>query len=286
MRGALVLLISALIFSCLVPKGVPQEPRDQPPIGDTVAVATFNIRIFSDGSRDDDELRQICEVLKRYDFIAIQEIRDYTILDRTLLMLEKEYGLDYAYVASPEVGRSVKEIYAFLFLENKVEYLDVGVVVPDPDDDFIREPFFALFRIGEFDFYVITIHSIYGDSVADRRYEAQLLDDAYRAVQNLDDENDVLLMGDFNLGPLDVGFEDLRGLPNMIYVNGAIPTSIADKLYDNIWFQSNHTQEYTAEFGVFKFDEELYGNDDSVASLAVSDHRPLWAIFDIRADDD
>jgi hypothetical protein len=38
-----------------------------------ISIATFNIRIFSNNSRDDEELLQICNILKEFDFIAIQE---------------------------------------------------------------------------------------------------------------------------------------------------------------------------------------------------------------------
>ncbi len=113
-----------------------------------------------------------------------------------------------------------------------------------------------------------------------------MLDDIYLAVQNMNDENDVILLGDFNLSPDDEGFVELQEIPNMVYVNGEIPTSIKDRLYDNIFFQSNYTKEFTGEFGVLKFDEDLFGNDDKKASLMVSDHRPLWAEFDVSLDDD
>ena len=84
------------------------------------------------------------------------------------------------------------------------------------------------------------------------------------------------------LTSLDEGFNELRGLPNMSYVNANIPTSIKEKLYDNIWFQLNHTEEYEDSFGVFGFDGELYGNGDNVDSIDVSDHLPLWAYFNIN----
>ena len=156
----------------------------------------------------------------------------------------------------------------------------------DTEDDFIRESFIAIFKAGEFDFYVINIHSIYGDSVTDRREEARKLAGVYALVQSQDAENDVLLMGDFNLPPDDTGFKSLQAIPNMIYVNGRIPTSIKDKLYDNIWFQAHFTKEFTGRYGIIKFDEVLFGNDDRKASLAISDHRPLWAEFEVSVDDD
>jgi hypothetical protein len=45
----------------------------------------------------------------------------------------------------------------------------------DVEDNFIREPFVAMFKAGEFDFYAINIYSIYGDSVSKRRFEAKKL---------------------------------------------------------------------------------------------------------------
>ncbi|MGA1826570.1 MAG: hypothetical protein ACMUIP_18100 [bacterium] len=45
-------------------------------------------------------------------------------------------------------------------------------------------------------------------------------------------------------------------------------------------------KEYTGNSGIDMFDEEMFGNDDRKASLAVSDHRPIWAEFRIDVDDD
>ena len=255
-------------------------------LADTLSIATFNIRIFSNNSRDESELYQICNLLKEFDFIAIQEVRDTVILDRTVLMLKNQFNLDYKYLASPKTGRKVKEIYAFLYRTDKVEYLEESYTVSDEQDLFIREPFFAKFKAGNFDFYVISIHIIWGDSIAERRAEALLLDDVYLSVQNMNDENDILLMGDFNLGPDDKGFLELLDISDIMYVNEKIPTSIKDRLYDNIFFQSNYTSEFTGKYGVMKFDEQQFDNDDKKASLMVSDHRPLWAEFDVGSDDD
>ena len=35
-----------------------------------------------------------------------------------------------------------------------------------------------------------------------------------------------------------------------------------------------------------RFDETDFGNDDKAANLAVSDHRPVWAVFSVTQDDD
>ena len=255
--------------------------------GDTISIATFNIRIFSNTSWDDKELLQICNILKEFDFIAIQEARDTEVLDRTALMLKNRFNLEYRYLASKKVGTErVKKIYVYLYRADKVKALKNLGVYPDSEDDFIREPFSAMFKADEFDFYVINIHSIYGDSLSERREEARKLAGVYAVVQSRDSENDVLLMGDFNLGPEDNGFQSLKAIPNMVYVNAEVPTSIKDKLYDNIWFQAHFNKEFTGKYGIFKFDEVVFDNDDKRASLTVSDHRPLWAEFYVSVDDD
>jgi endonuclease/exonuclease/phosphatase family metal-dependent hydrolase len=270
-----ILLIIIFFFSCSLL------------FGDTISIATFNIRIFSNNSRDDEELYQICNLLKEFDFIAIQEVRDTQILDRTVSMLKNQFNLNYNYLASDKVGTErSKEIYAYLYRTEKVKPLKNFGLYKDAEDHFIREPFVALFKAGEFDFYAINIHSIYGDSVSERRFEAKKLAGVYAVVQSRDGENEVLLMGDFNLAPDDSGYQSLKAIPNMVVVNGKLPTSIKDKLYDNIWFQANFTREFTGKFGIINFDEVLFGNDDKKASLMVSDHRPLWAEFDVSVDDD
>ena len=49
-----------------------------------LTIASFNIRIFSDGSRYDAELELIADRLQQFDLIAIQELRDEGVVRRTL----------------------------------------------------------------------------------------------------------------------------------------------------------------------------------------------------------
>ena len=255
----------------------------------TFRLAAWNIRIFSDGSRTDDELHHIATVLIDYDFIAIVELRDEVVLMRTEAILQG-MGRDYDYVISPPVGAKVKERYAFLFDPQIVHTIEDGEVFPDPNDVFLREPYFATFKAGEFDFIAIAVHVIWGDSVHDRRREVQELANVYEAVQAADDaEQDVILLGDFNRNPDDQSaYGPLLSLPSMRHLFQLPQKShIKDtSLYDNIFFQTNYVTEYTGESGIDRFDEIHFGNDDAAASLAVSDHRPVWGIFRIDSDDD
>lgn len=254
-------------------------------------LASWNIRIFSN-SRSDKELSQICKHIFDYDFIAIIELRDEDVLKRAEAMLAG-MGRDYDYQISGEVGRGVKEQYAFLYDKDKVAVVTPGKIYGDPEDHFIREPYFATFRAGEFDFTIIATHIIWGDKISERRREIQKMVDVYENIQDDDpSEQDVILVGDFNREPNDeLAFSALRRIPTMVNLFD-LPhkTVIFDSnLYDNIWFQEKYVKEYNGNKGIVKFDEIDFGKtkkDKERASLAVSDHRPVWAEFDTSVDDD
>ena len=52
------------------------------------------------------------------------------------------------------------------------------------------------------------------------------------------------------------------------------------------WWDSRFLTEWTGAAGIDRFDEAVFGNDDDAASLAVSDHRPVWTTFYTDSDDD
>ena len=252
----------------------------------TITIASWNVRIYSTGSRDDAELELICDRLEQFDLVAVQELRDQEVIDRTLAMLHGR-GQAFDALVSDGVGRGVLERYGFLWRPERVELIDAGGFYPDPQDLLIREPYWATFRAGSFDFTLISTHNVWGDRVAYRRAETALMDDVYAYVQAADpDEQDVMLVGDYNLPPDDTGFEELRAVLTPLF-DADEHTVISDnEIYDNIWLDLAFVTEWTGETGIDRFDETAFGDDDSAASLAVSDHRPIWARFRTGSDDD
>ena len=253
--------------------------------GTELKLAAWNIRIMSDKSRTDTELEAIARTLVDYDFIAIVELRDEVVLKRTQRILS-QMGKAYQYQLSPAVGRSVKERYAFLYREDLVGVVEQGELYPDAADgidNFSRDPYWATFRAGEFDFSVIVVHVIWGDTVGPRKAEVRALADVYGYVQEANGvEEDVLLVGDFNRNPNDAeAYSPIMAIPSMTRLFELPQKShIRDSsLYDNIFFQTDFVTEYLGISGIDKFDETDFGNDDKAANLAVSDHRPVWAVF-------
>lgn len=260
--------------------------------GSELRLAAWNIRIMSNKSRTDAELRQIARTLADYDFIAIVELRDEAVLKRTQRILA-QMGKMYQYQFSPAVGRGVKERYAFLYKPSVVSVVRRGELYPDAadgKDDFARDPYWATFQAGGFDFSIIAVHVIWGKTVAPRKAEVRALADVYRYVQEANgSEDDVLLVGDFNRNPTDTEpYRRIMAIPSMIRLfqfpqKSHIKDSI---LYDNIFFQKNNVKEYLDRSGIDRFDETDFANDDKAANLAVSDHRPVWAVFSTKTGDD
>ena len=254
-------------------------------------LAAWNIRIMSNNSRTDAELQAIARTLFDYDFIAIVELRDEVVLQRTQRIL-LQMGKAYQYQFSPAVGRGVKERYAFLYREDLVSVVSPGELYPDAADgrdNFSRDPYWATFRAGEFDFSVIAVHVIWGNTVGPRKAEVKALAEVYEYVQDANgDEEDVLLVGDFNRNPTDTEtYHPIMAIPSMTRLfNFPQKSHIRDSsLYDNIFFQKDHVKEYLNRSGIDRFDETDFGNDDKAANLAVSDHRPVWAVFSVTQDD-
>ena len=246
-------------------------------------LATWNIRELSDGSRDGEELSQVARIIQLYDFVAIQELNDTEVLERLQTRLPH-----YSYVTSERVGRSPQssERYAFLYRSDRVTVVAPPQVYPDQNDWFIREPFVGHFRAGEFDFTVVTVHIFYGDGPSERRPEIARLDDVIRWADEINgDEADVLLVGDFNMDVADSAWEMA---PWVGLVAPVTPTTISDRSsYDNIWYNPAVTTELLIEtYHVFRFDEEIYANDDRLAGCAVSDHRPVSVRFSTAGPDD
>ena len=253
-------------------------------------LASWNIRILSDRSRNDNELNKIVQTLIDYDFIAVSELHDEKVLKRIQKKLS-ELGSEYGYLISDPIGREGsphKERYAFLYYKGLVSVVKNGEFYPDAadgTDNFVRDPYWATFRAGKFDFSVIAVHVVWGDRVAERQAEVMELVEVYEYVQEANGaEDDVLLVGDFNREPSDTqAYRNLMALPSMTQLFQLPQKShIRDSsLYDNIFFQTNYVTEYLGSSGIDKFDETDFGNDDQAANLAVSDHRPVWAVFRI-----
>ena len=265
----------------------------------SVIIASWNLWNL----RTNTDVQERAEVIQQFDVIALQEIKSIDGLENLLACVEAISVEDWKFIKSPLVGEGdAAKFYAFMYRTASVAYIEEssGVYQELMPDDFAREPFYASFRAGEFDFTLVTVHAIWGDSPALRTAECQRLADVWKHIQSRDLlENDIVLLGDFNRDrPTHSAFEPMTqaGIVPLLFGSttwttySTKTTSIGANWYDNIWVDLAHTgKEFTGESGV-DYVYLRYFSEAEWPHLEVrkriSDHCPVWAIFDTTTDDD
>jgi hypothetical protein len=276
-----LLLLLLFFFEC----GKDPTPQDQ-----SITIASWNLKNIGQSKfNDPTRIDIIIDVLKNYDIIAIQEVKDISLqLPQLLVAKMNEDGSNYNVVASDRVGRNVFEQYLFVYDDDKIDHAPstkgYGI---EPNNEFAREPFYAMFRSGNFDFYLMNIHTD-PDDVA---IEIPALSAAYLDLQNnTPNENDIILLGDFNgkapgvIAGSYITMDALAQIPNIIFTINEETNTRGGKAYDNIIFQDNYTTEYSNLSGVNTFWLPYGLNEDQ--GFAISDHKLVWVMFNIPDTDD
>jgi endonuclease/exonuclease/phosphatase family metal-dependent hydrolase len=287
-------------------------------IDKNLLVATWNLRSFGNltrkweslisdtPKRDLSSILCIAEIIKRFDVIAIQEVKaNIRALRDTMKLLGNNWSLILTDVTKGSAGNG--ERMAFVFDTRRVQLsgLACELVVPKKwssslEEDvlkkqFVRTPYAVSFKSNHQTFILVTLHIKYGRKSEERiselsgiaRWMANWANDINAYHQNL------ILLGDFNI--------DERGdllyktfISEGLYVppqlqNEQVTRSIFDtsKFYDQIaWFQDHQNlPNLSLEFkngGNYDFVKSAltYRNlSKRSLSFMLSDHYPLWAEF-------
>lgn len=257
-----------------------------PPIagGPTIRIASYNIQVFGKAKADKPEVMKVLDaIVRQFDVVAIQEIRDADdYLIPNFVRQINSAGRRYDFVIGERLGNTQsKEQYAYIFDTDRVEIDRMSVyTLGDPDNLLHREPLVATFRTRgvdpsvAFTFTLVNVHT--DPDVAPDEVDA--LAEAYRAIRRSGQEDDVIMLGDFNLDDRRLG--RLGQIPGIVPVIRDVFTNTRQtKLYDNIIFHQPSTTEYEGKSGVFDvmrtFNLTLDWADQ------VSDHFPVWAEFSV-----
>jgi deoxyribonuclease-1-like protein len=253
--------------------------------GGAIKIASFNIQIFGRSKIAQRRVVDVlCDVVRRFDVVAIQEVRANTddILPRFIESINSG-GRKYDYLIGPRLGRtSSKEQYAFVYDTATIEVDRTAMyTVEDRADLLHREPLVASFRVRgpppseAFTFTLVNVHTD-PDEVPQ---EVAALAQVYQAVRNDGrGEDDVILAGDLNAD--EQNFGPLGQVPNITWAISGVPTNTrGNRTYDNILFHRAATSEFTGLSGVVDLMRDYQLTLD--AALEVSDHLPVWAQFSV-----
>ncbi len=297
-----ILFLFFILFSVSLVFGqVLQEAEDE------ISIATFNIQVFGKSKSNNTKVMQILSnIIRLFDIVAIQEIRDKT--GSAIIKLQNEVNLDgskYSLIVSERLGRtSSKEQYAFLYNSNKIELLPNPYTYDDDDDkdgvndiddsenddQFEREPFIAHFKVknGVLDFVLINNH-IKPD---DAKIEIALLPHVVSTVSKYIDEPDILIVGDFNADGSDFDEENYLSIfPDDTYIwmiPNSVDTTVAksDNTYDRIIGTLSISEDYTRKYGVYRFEDYYDFSKIEIESKKISDHYPVWIKLYVDGDTD
>ena len=279
---------------------------------ENVLIATWNLTNFGLQKREDRHLRLMAEIVIPFDIVAFQEVSD----DLTqFYKLHSFLGDGWGYFFTDIAGNN--ERLGYLYRKERVEptglaaelamrgYERSKIVIegmePEtgPFTGFNRNPFMAGFRCGEFEFSVVNVH-LYWSNMALRRLETKALAKwaKKRVTQSGPPNNDIILIGDFNMPhvrPGDPIYDELSeyGLTLPKHTTNLVGTNLAgDSDYDQIaFFPSRTDEDFAGRMGVFDFDNALFktlwrqstGHRKrrffQYIRYYIADHRLLWAEF-------
>lgn len=283
-------------------------------------IATWNIRAFgnltrkwkSTGSdspkRDLHSVLCIAEIIKRFDIVAIQEVKaNIRALRDTLKVLGKNWSLILTDVNKGDSGNGERMAYVFDTRRVQMSGLAGELVVPNEwtktasqealTEQFVRSPYAVSFKSNHQTFILVTLHILYGKKSSDRIKElkgiAKWMADWAKDINAYHQK--LITLGDFNI--------DKRGdLLDKTFISEGlyIPPQLQDKkvtrsifnetkYYDQIaWFNgTGNKPRLSLEFidgGNYDFVGKTLSNrilSKRSLSYHISDHYPLWAEFKI-----
>jgi len=251
----------------------------------TIKLAAFNLQIFGTAKAGKpDVMSVLSKIIRNYDIIAVQEIRDesQTALPKLRDAVNALGSPQYDYVVSERLGRTTsKEQYAYLFNTQTIQQIGSPYVYPDPNDLFQREPYVSEFKAknGNFTFVLVTIHTDPDTATQEINDLPKVVEDAKSRYQA---QGDFILMGDLNA---DCSYfqenaqSPLRSADYYWVINNTLDTTTksTDCTYDRIIISTPAKTDFTREAGVFRFDTAY--NLTYESTIAVSDHYPVYAEF-------
>jgi deoxyribonuclease-1-like protein len=252
----------------------------------TILIASFNIQVFGQSKMSKPGVpEKLAEIIRQFDIVAIQEIRDRSNESLPLLLRYiNQTGPRYDYIISQPLGRTnSKEQYAFVFnTETIVSSQEYSYLVEDRLDHLHREPLVARFvtRVPQgYAPWRFTLANFHSDP-DEAKKEIEVLNLVLRSIREFEfasgQEDDVIIMGDLNVEPKDFG--SLAQVPGLIWLIQDEPTNtIRTKTWDNILFDRDLTNEFTGRAGVLDLESTFRMTRDEAS--VISDHLPIWGEF-------
>lgn len=250
---------------------------------EVIRIANFNTKRLGESKKN---YKVTADIVRKFDIIGLEEVMNEKGLKLLLKELNNDKNVKWDYLISenPVGTAKYKEYYAVVYKKDKVN--SIKSLGNYNKGGFIRPSFGVKIQSNRFDFVLVLAHSIYGDDIKYRVEEASRYHKVYDYFRNLSKEEDIILMGDFNLPATNFAFKSLyeKGLIAVIDAN-KYKTTLSDKglanAYDNIFINLISTIEFNNTYGVYNF-----GKNKNYTKIRnyISDHIIVFAEFENSLD--
>lgn len=253
---------------------------------ETLRIGAFNVQVFGVKKASNPKLMNtLAEILRTYDIVAVQEIRDssQTALPALIKVVNRE-GANYSYVVSERLGRtSSKEQYAYIYDNDRVKLEGEPHTYSKPEGTapFHRQPYIAFFedRNKTFSLVLITVHTDPDEATEEINYLSTVLDNTR---QTCPDEDNFIIMGDLNADGSYFDEDKANSLSGGEYcwlIDNSMDTTTGDTncTYDRIIITEDMEPHIKGNSGVFRYDLEYSLTPEE--TNAISDHYPVYAEF-------
>ena len=298
-RGFLLLLFFYCLVSCgkIFNENISEELSIEKEIvnsGDKqkknegkIIIASFNAMRLGEKEKN---YEVMAKVLSNFDLIGIEEVMHEKGLKKLKAHLVKVTGEKWEYIISENsVGsEGYREYYGYIYRKEKFqEVRKLGFYKEKNENEFMREPYGAYFKSGNFDFVYVISHSIFGDKETQRLIEASNYINVYEYFLKKSEESDIIIAGDFNVPADSPAFRNLSERAGVSYLlsPGENPTTLSDERlvssYDNFFINKEKTKEFLENSGVYNF---VKNNNYAIIKKYISDHLPIFSEYSIEYD--
>lgn len=264
--------------------------------GSTGNIASFNtLHLGWKSDHSQEKIEGIASIISLFDLIGIQEVMKKDEVKKLTNELKAQTGVEWRYHISPyAVGsKKYREYFAYVYRTDRVKLLKKGEFYPEKTrgKNFMREPYGAKFQIGDFEFTYILVHSIFGEKKTERQLEAMRMTDVYdwfkEEYNKNDEENIVIIGGDFNIPSYDYAFSGFLKHKDLI-IDAIAPnqkTTIGKNglvsSYDHIFYPYELMKGwYTGRSGIVDFTD----NNHREIRKIISDHLPVFIEVNMAKD--
>jgi len=293
-----VLILLSLIFTSCEKCSREQIQKQTPKTSDKeISIGTFNIEWLGDGyndriERSEEDYKNIARIIdeSKCDIVGVQEIENVRALEKLI-----KYLPDFSFYLSRD---NAPQKVGFLFRKNiKVKYL--GDYSPlEVELDRTRPGIFLAVQKGDFDFIVLVVHfkatSRFDDTKEKmelsrnlRMLQAQVVSRFADSILAQNNEQDVLIIGDFNDTPKRTKFNTLVPIisnPNLSFLTSDLKSCKLQNAYtiDHIVVTQSVKQRYIENSTSLYNTYAIYPKE---IAEKISDHCLVFARFDVTKPD-